>query len=95
MRLVPHLIINFNIISSTNIPPATINNESLDYITVVGDFLNGLGRWSDEYKIRAFHFEKLRARAGTEHSDTLINMNNLATVLRDQSKYKQAEEIHR
>ena len=95
MRLVPHLMANFDVISGTNIPPATINDESLDSIAAVGDFLNGLGRWSDEYKIRAFHFGKLRARAGTEHSDTLMSMNSLATVLRDQGKYEQAEEMHR
>ena len=32
---------------------------------------------------------------GKEHSGTLTSMNNLAGVLRDQSKYKQAEEIQR
>jgi tetratricopeptide (TPR) repeat protein len=95
MRLVPHLMANFDVISGTNIPPATINDESLDSIAVVGDFLSGLGRWSDEYKIRVFHFGKLRARAGTEHSDTLMSMNSLAVVLRNQGKYEQAEEMHR
>jgi tetratricopeptide (TPR) repeat protein len=32
---------------------------------------------------------------GKEHPDTLTSMNNLATVLRDQGKYEQAEEMYR
>ena len=30
-----------------------------------------------------------------EHPSTLTTMNNLATVLRDQGKYEQAEVMHR
>ena len=33
--------------------------------------------------------------AGTEHPSTLMSMNNLAMVLRNQGKYEQAEEMHR
>jgi hypothetical protein len=32
---------------------------------------------------------------GKEHPSTLTSMNNLATVLSDQNKYEQAEEMHR
>jgi Flp pilus assembly protein TadD len=32
---------------------------------------------------------------GKEHPSTLMSMNNLAFVLRDQGKHEQAEEIHR
>jgi hypothetical protein len=32
---------------------------------------------------------------GKEHPSTLTSMNNLATVLRDQGKYEQVEEMHR
>ena len=32
---------------------------------------------------------------GKEHPSTLTSMNNLAGVLSDQGKYKQAEEMHR
>jgi hypothetical protein len=91
MRLVPHLMANFAIVSGTNTAPATIDDESLDSVAVVGGYLDGIGRWSDGYEIRAFHFGKLCERVGTEHSDTLTSMNNLATVLRDQGKYEQAE----
>ena len=61
----------------------------------MGGFLRDLGRWSDEYEVWAFHFRKMCELAGTEHPDTLMSMNNLASVLRDQGKYEQAEEMHR
>jgi hypothetical protein len=32
---------------------------------------------------------------GKEHPSTLTSISNLATVLRDQGNYKQAEEMHR
>jgi Tetratricopeptide repeat len=32
---------------------------------------------------------------GKEHPFTLTSMNNLANVLKDQGKHKQAEEMHR
>ena len=32
---------------------------------------------------------------GAEHPDTLISVNNLASVLWDQGKYEAAEEMHR
>jgi hypothetical protein len=32
---------------------------------------------------------------GKEHPDTLTSVNNLAVVLQDQRKYKQAEEMNR
>ena len=31
---------------------------------------------------------------GKEHPDTLASINNLAHVLRDEGKYKEAEEMH-
>jgi Tetratricopeptide repeat len=31
---------------------------------------------------------------GNEHPSTLMSMNNLALLLRDQGKYEQAEEMH-
>ena len=93
-RLVPHLMTNFAIISNINTAPA-IDDESLNSVAVVGNFLNGLGRWLDEYEIRAFHFGKLCERAGKEHPDTLGSMSNLAIVLRRLGKDEQAEEMLR
>ena len=94
MRLVPHIMTNFTLVSGI-MKTATIHNDTLDPIAMVGRFLCGLGRWSDEYEVRAFHFGKISELAGTEHPNTLASMNNLARVLGDQGKYKQAEEIHR
>ena len=64
-------------------------------ILVVGDILCGLGRWSDEYEIRTFHFRKMCERASAEYPWTLTSMNKLANVLSNQGKYEQAEETHR
>src|SRR5277367_3686022 len=80
------LTTNFAVVSGTNTASAIIDDESLDSIAVMGDFLNGLGRWSDEYEIRVFHFGKLSERAGKEHPATLTSMDNLAVVLRDQCR---------
>jgi len=60
-----------------------------------GDLLHGLGRRSDEYEIRVFHFQKMCEAAGAEHPSTLTSFNNLASVLTDQAKYEEAEEMHR
>jgi tetratricopeptide (TPR) repeat protein len=78
-----------------NTASATIDDEILDSVAVVGGFLRDLGRWSDEYEVRAFHFRKICESAGTEHPSTLTSMNNLALVLSDQGKHEQAEEMHR
>jgi hypothetical protein len=42
---------NFAIVSGIDTAPATIDDETLDSVAVVGDFLDGIGRW-------AFHFGK-------------------------------------
>jgi tetratricopeptide (TPR) repeat protein len=95
IRLVPHVMANFAVVSATTAVSATIDDEILDSVAVVGGFLRGLGRWSDEYVVRAFYFRKVYESAGTEHPSTLESMNNLALVLSHQGKYEQAEEMHR
>ena len=59
MRLLPHVMANFAIVSSTNTAPATTGDESLDSVAIVGDFFHDLGRWSDEYEICVFRFGKM------------------------------------
>ena len=44
---------------------ATITDESLHSMAVVGGFLHGLGPWLDVYEVRAFHFRKMCEAAGT------------------------------
>jgi len=95
MRLAPHAMANFAIISATHTASATIDDKGFDSVAVVGNFLRGLGRWSDEYEIRAFHFGEICEAVGAAHPSTLTSMNNLANVLDNQGKYEQAEEMHR
>ena len=38
--------------------------------------------------------ELMEKTLGPEHPATLISMNNLAEILRNQSKYEAAEEMH-
>ena len=95
MRLVPHMMANFAVVSDITIASTTIDKELFNSIGAVGNFLRGLGRWSDEYEIRAFHFQKMCESAGTKHPDTLTSINNLALVLSDLGKYEEAEEMHR
>jgi hypothetical protein len=70
IRLVPHVMANFAIVSGTA-ESAIIHDEILDSVAVVGGFLHDLGRWSDEYEVRAFHFRKMCESAHTEHPSTL------------------------
>ena len=95
MRLVPHIMANFAVVSDTTAASATIYQKNLDSIAAVGQFLRGLGRWSDEYEIWVFHFRKTCESVGTKHPSTLSSMNNLAVVLSDQGKYEQAEDMSR
>jgi hypothetical protein len=93
--LVPHVMANFAAVSGTNTASASIQDASHDFVAVVGGFLRGLGRWSDEYEIRAFHFRKICEAACTGHPLTLTSMNKLAEMLSRQGKCKEAEEMHR
>ena len=48
IRLVPHVMANFAVVSGTTAASATINDEILNSVAVVGGFLRDLDRWSDE-----------------------------------------------
>jgi tetratricopeptide (TPR) repeat protein len=95
MRLVPHVMSNFDAISTAYRSPIGLDDTLLRFVAVVRNLLRELGRWSDEYQVQSFHFRKTSELAGTEHPSTLTSMNNLARVLSDQGKYEQAEEMHR
>jgi tetratricopeptide (TPR) repeat protein len=94
-RLVPHVMANFDAVSTAYRSPNRLDDIALRVMPVVCNFLRGLGRLSDEYQVQSFHFRKTSEVAGTEHPDTLMSMNNVARVLSDQGKYKAAEEMHR
>jgi hypothetical protein len=95
MRLVPHVMANFAVVSGINPASATIDKEMLESVAVIGDLLRGLGRWLDEYELRALHFRKMCEAAGAEHPETLASMTDLAEVPSDQGEYEQAEGMHR
>ncbi|KAK3176512.1 hypothetical protein OEA41_007835 [Lepraria neglecta] len=95
LRLVPHVIASFNIFS--------LLQESLDKLTMgrlaivyrMEDFLFRIGRWSEAYKMQAFHFRRTEKMLGKEHPNTLTSINNLALVLSSQGNYEEAERIDR
>lgn len=47
MRLVPHVMANFAIVSGTNAVWRPLPTECLHSMAVVGGSLHGLGRWLD------------------------------------------------
>lgn len=94
LRLVPHAMANFGIIRTAHGSSDGLGEVGLESVAVVSDFLLQLGRWGDEYEVRAFHLRKVKDVAGKEHPYTLTSMNNLALVLSSQGRYEQAEEIH-
>lgn len=59
IRLVLHVMANFVVISGINVVLVIIRDEILAFVAVMGGFLRGLGRWSDEYEVRVFHFRKM------------------------------------
>jgi tetratricopeptide (TPR) repeat protein len=95
MRLVPHVMANFGIISTVHRLSHGLDDLGLELITVVGEFLRRLGRWEDEYQVQAFSFLTINEMAGRELPERLSSMDNLAEVLSCQGKYEQAEEMHR
>lgn len=42
MRLVPHLMVNFTVVSGIDTASATIDDENLNSVAVAGAFLHGL-----------------------------------------------------
>lgn len=59
IRLVLHRMANFVVISGTTVASAIIRDEILAFVAVISGFLRDLGRWSDEYEVRVFHFRKM------------------------------------
>ena len=94
LRLVPHVMANFGLVSAVYNSGDLSDTTTLALIAKVGTFLKTVGRLSDSHAVRRLHFSKTRELHGSEHPDTLTSMNNLASVLSDQGKYEQAEEMH-
>ncbi len=54
-----------------------------------------LGKYQEAEKMQRQALKLRKEIFGTEHPDTLMSMNNLATSLADQGKYDEAEQIYR
>jgi tetratricopeptide (TPR) repeat protein len=95
VRIVPHAMANFEILSAAFHTDCIDKTIILDWITKIGDLLHYLGRWSELYEIRRLHLVKTREVFGAEHPDTLTSVSDLALVLQYQGKYEAAEEMNR
>jgi tetratricopeptide (TPR) repeat protein len=91
LRLRPHLMASFGLSRALKLR----DRERLGLIRQIGDFLYTTGQRLDIFDIFDFDFKNLSEILGEENPSTLISMNNLAVVLRDQGKYEQAEEMRR
>ncbi len=94
LRLVPHVMASFGMFSPLHESLDELAMGRLAMIHKMEGFLFRIGRWSEAYKMRMFHFRKTEKMLGKEHPSTLTSMNNLAGVLSGQGKYKEAEEMH-
>ncbi|KAK3179474.1 hypothetical protein OEA41_009760 [Lepraria neglecta] len=95
LRLVPYVMAGFNTFSLLHDWLDEFAMVRLTMIDRIEGFLFRIGRWSEAYKMRAFHFRNTEKILGKEHPSTLTSMNNLALVLSSQGNYEEAERIHR
>ena len=95
LRLVPHVMASFNMFSLLHDLLDEFAIGRLTMIDAIEGFLFRIGRWSEAYKMRAFHFRETEKMLGKEHPDTLASMNDLAEVLSSQGNYEEAGQIHR
>lgn len=94
VRIVPHIIANFTVMSSVYGPTTVIEDRDRVATEILADLLTWLGRWKDEYQLRVFHRRATTNALGEEHPETLTSTNKLATALSDQGKHIEAEEMH-
>jgi tetratricopeptide (TPR) repeat protein len=95
IRLVPHLMANFTILSSLY---NEMDREYAALLTVldgIGDFLSSTGHWIEEFPIRNFCLNNLTRLRGEEHPDTIWAMRNLANSFGDLGKLDEAASMQR
>jgi tetratricopeptide (TPR) repeat protein len=95
LRLRPHLMASFGMSRRIYLSLKLRDRERLDLIEKIGNFLYETGQWSDVFDIHDFHFKNVSEILGEKNPSVLTSMNNLALVLRNQGKYKEAETMHR
>ena len=95
LRLVPHVMANFRILSALHQPFGEFESSQLTAIDDQIRFLRARGRWAEAYEIRHFHNEQMSKTYGNEHRDTLASASNLAQILYFQGKYTDSVRIDR
>lgn len=94
-RLVPHVMVNFTSVSLTCGTGYCMSDSDRECVERIGRLLRKLGRWEDEYRVRAYLKRITELVLGLEHPYTLMSVNDLARVLSKQGKDKEAGEMHR
>lgn len=94
LRLVPHAMANFTAISMAYGSTYEISEQDRFLMRITRDLLRRLGRWSDEYVVQVFLLQATRQALGSEHHETLVEMNILAQSLMNQGRWHQALELY-
>jgi tetratricopeptide (TPR) repeat protein len=94
IRLVPHLMANFTVLSSIYNGVDCEEATLLDLLDDIGDFLNSTGHWTEEFAIRNFCL-KLTKLCREEHPNTIRVMSSLANSFRDLGKLDEAALMQR
>ncbi|KAK4162839.1 putative kinesin light chain [Cladorrhinum sp. PSN259] len=66
-----------------------------DLLSRIGESFRYLGKYKEAEQMYRQELQLTEKVFGKEHPDTLISMDNLASVLGRQGKYKEAEQMHR
>ena len=95
LRLVPHAMANFGVFSRLHESLGEAAQNALNVLDEMEGFMYRIGRWSEAYEMRKYHFRRTETMLGKEHPETLTSMHNLASVLNDQGRYEVAERMYR
>ena len=95
IRLVPHLMANFTILSSIYNGMDCEDAALLDLLDGIGGFLYSTGHWTEEFAIRNFCLNELTKLRGEEHPDTIRAMGKLARSFGKLGKLDEAASMKR
>ena len=95
IRLVPHMMANFTILSGIYNGMDCEDTALLDLLDGIGGFLNSTGHWTEEFAIRKFCLNELTKLCGEEHLDTIKAMSKLANSFGRLGKLNEAVSMKR
>lgn len=95
MRLVPHIMANFTVVSSAFGPTVRMEDRDRKCMERVLDLLCRLGRWADECQMHIFPQQMTELALGEEHLDMWTGMSKLGDALSRVGKFEQAEQTLR